>query len=150
MVARTRLHVTLYVHCLACYVLQNLSHWATYAKSPTLNPTRHDLQPRFWFWIVWSFIIPVLQITVLNAGRKYLGTEDLAGKVFVSSGLGGMSGAQPKAAVIAGCIGVIAEVALNTCSFLFSLSLSYLLLGRNSSVRITTRYGLDSSGIEFQ
>jgi len=34
----------------------------------------------------------------------------LAGKVFVSSGLGGMSGAQPKAAVIAGVIGVIAEV----------------------------------------
>jgi urocanate hydratase len=70
-------------------------------------------------------IIPVLQITVLNAGRKYLGTEDLAGKVFVSSGLGGMSGAQPKAAVIAGCIAVIAEVTLNTCSFTFSLSVSY-------------------------
>jgi urocanate hydratase len=51
-------------------------------------------------------------ITVLNAGRKYLGTEDLAGKVFVSSGLGGMSGAQPKATVISGCIGVIAEVSL--------------------------------------
>jgi urocanate hydratase len=51
-----------------------------------------------------------LQITVLNAGRKYLGTEDLTGKVFVTSGLGGMSGAQPKAALIAGCIGVIAEV----------------------------------------
>ncbi|PSN48494.1 hypothetical protein C0J52_14058 [Blattella germanica] len=49
-------------------------------------------------------------ITVLNAGRKYLGTKDLAGKVFVTSGLGGMSGAQAKAAVIAGCIGVIAEV----------------------------------------
>jgi hypothetical protein len=53
-----------------------------------------------------------LQITVLNAGRKYLGTEDMAGRVFVTSGLGGMSGAQPKAAVIAGCIGVIAEVRL--------------------------------------
>jgi len=95
-------------------------------------------------------MIPVLQITVLNAGRKYLGTEDLAGKVFVSSGLGGMSGAQPKAAVIAGCIGVIAEVALNTCFFLFSLSLSYLLLGRNSSVDILiyllTAIGLSSGG----
>lgn len=50
-------------------------------------------------------------ITVLNAGRKIATRgEDLAGKVFVSSGLGGMSGAQPKAAVIAGAIGVIAEI----------------------------------------
>uniref|UniRef100_A0A8C6BWB0 Urocanate hydratase 1 n=1 Tax=Monodon monoceros TaxID=40151 RepID=A0A8C6BWB0_MONMO len=49
-------------------------------------------------------------LTVLNAGRRYLGVQDLAGKVFVTSGLGGMSGAQAKAAVIVGCIGVIAEV----------------------------------------
>ncbi|KAB0362484.1 hypothetical protein FD754_006640 [Muntiacus muntjak] len=49
-------------------------------------------------------------LTVLNAGRRYLGLQDLAGKVFVTSGLGGMSGAQAKAAVIVGCIGVIAEV----------------------------------------
>ncbi|KAH8045463.1 urocanate hydratase [Aureococcus anophagefferens] len=49
-------------------------------------------------------------ITVLKAGRKYLGVDDLAGRVYVSSGLGGMSGAQPKAAVITGAVGVIAEV----------------------------------------
>ncbi|XP_020836805.1 urocanate hydratase [Phascolarctos cinereus] len=49
-------------------------------------------------------------LTVLNAGRCYLGVEDLSGKVFVTSGLGGMSGAQAKASVIAGCVGVIAEV----------------------------------------
>ena len=51
-------------------------------------------------------------ITVMNAGRKRLkpGETDLRGKVFVSSGLGGMSGAQPKAAVIAGVVGVIAEI----------------------------------------
>ncbi|HOW30521.1 MAG TPA: urocanate hydratase, partial [Bacteroidales bacterium] len=36
--------------------------------------------------------------------------DSLAGKLFVSSGLGGMSGAQPKAAVIAGAVGVIAEI----------------------------------------
>ena len=47
---------------------------------------------------------------MLNAGRQHLGSSDLAGKVFVSAGLGGMSGAQPKAATISGCIGVIAEV----------------------------------------
>ena len=56
------------------------------------------------------FIKHAVQITVMNAGRKYLSTESLAGKVFVTSGLGGMSGAQAKAAVIAGCIGVVAEV----------------------------------------
>uniref|UniRef100_A0A0K0FBK5 urocanate hydratase n=1 Tax=Strongyloides venezuelensis TaxID=75913 RepID=A0A0K0FBK5_STRVS len=49
-------------------------------------------------------------ITVLNAGRRYLSTNDLSGKVFVTSGLGGMSGAQAKAAVISGCVGVIAEI----------------------------------------
>ncbi|MGM0463394.1 MAG: urocanate hydratase [Bacteroidota bacterium] len=50
-------------------------------------------------------------ITILNAGRRISGHEaDLKGKLFVSSGLGGMSGAQPKAASIAGVISVIAEV----------------------------------------
>jgi len=50
-------------------------------------------------------------ITILGAGRKISkGKTDLAGKLFVSSGLGGMSGAQAKAAVIAGAIGVIAEI----------------------------------------
>ncbi len=54
-------------------------------------------------------------ITVLNAARMHSekqgqSTTDLRGKVFVSSGLGGMSGAQPKAAVIAGVIGVVAEI----------------------------------------
>lgn len=52
-------------------------------------------------------------ITVLNAGRKISkkkGDTDLRGKLFVTSGLGGMSGAQPKAAVIAGVVGVVAEI----------------------------------------
>ncbi|WP_300439342.1 urocanate hydratase [Christiangramia sp.] len=50
-------------------------------------------------------------ITVLNAGRKISKTgEGLEGKLFVTSGLGGMSGAQPKAGNIAGCITVCAEV----------------------------------------
>ncbi len=50
-------------------------------------------------------------ITVLNAGRKISKDgEGLAGKIFVTSGLGGMSGAQPKAGNIAGCITVCAEV----------------------------------------
>ena len=51
-------------------------------------------------------------ITVLNAGRltDKAASSGLAGKVYVTSGLGGMSGAQPKAAVIAGAIGVVAEI----------------------------------------
>ena len=50
-------------------------------------------------------------ITILNAGRKISKTgEGLEGKLFISSGLGGMSGAQPKAAKIAGCISIVAEV----------------------------------------
>jgi urocanate hydratase len=50
-------------------------------------------------------------ITVLNAGRKIAKDgEDLAGKLFLTSGLGGMSGAQPKAGNIAGCITVCAEI----------------------------------------
>ena len=51
-------------------------------------------------------------ITVLNAGRKIMkpGEKGLAGKIYVTSGLGGMSGAQPKATVIAGGICLIAEI----------------------------------------
>ena len=56
-------------------------------------------------------------ITVLNAGRmidrkrgKTSASDGLAGKLFVTAGLGGMSGAQPKAANIAGCVSITAEV----------------------------------------
>ncbi len=49
-------------------------------------------------------------ITLLNAGRRMGMGDDLSGRVFITSGLGGMSGAQAIAAVITGCIGVIAEV----------------------------------------
>jgi len=50
-------------------------------------------------------------ITVMNAFRNRLKEgESIAGKIFLTSGLGGMSGAQPKAGNIAGCITVCAEV----------------------------------------
>jgi urocanate hydratase len=50
-------------------------------------------------------------ITLLNAGRlKGLGAENLKGVSFITSGLGGMSGAQSKAMVITGATGIIAEV----------------------------------------
>jgi urocanate hydratase len=48
-------------------------------------------------------------ITLLNAARMR-GNGEISGKIFISSGLGGMSGAQPKAAVIAGMVAVIAEI----------------------------------------
>jgi urocanate hydratase len=66
-----------------------------------------------WMYIGPQGIVHGTYITVLNAGRKYLNIasdEDLRGKLFITSGLGGMSGAQAKAVEIAGGIGVIAEV----------------------------------------
>lgn len=50
-------------------------------------------------------------ITVMNAARKKFKTEEeRKGKLFVTCGLGGMSGAQPKAAKIAGLVSIIAEI----------------------------------------
>ena len=53
-------------------------------------------------------------ITVLNAARKQMGSnksqDGIKGMLFVSSGLGGMSGAQPKAGNIAGVVSVVAEI----------------------------------------
>jgi len=66
-----------------------------------------------WMYIGPQGIVHGTYITLLNAGRLYLGLsedKDLKGKVFLTSGLGGMSGAQAKAIEIAGGIGLIAEV----------------------------------------
>jgi urocanate hydratase len=66
-----------------------------------------------WMYIGPQGIVHGTYITLLNAGRKYLGIpedKDLRGVCFVTSGLGGMSGAQAKAIEIAGGVGVIAEV----------------------------------------
>ncbi len=66
-----------------------------------------------WMYIGPQGIVHGTFNTLLNAGRLKLGIPpegDLRGRLFVSSGLGGMSGAQPKAAEIAGAVSVIAEV----------------------------------------
>lgn len=56
-------------------------------------------------------------ITVMNAFRKVLNKgEDSKGKIFLTAGLGGMSGAQPKAGNIANCITVCAEVNANAAT----------------------------------
>ncbi len=66
-----------------------------------------------WMYIGPQGIVHGTFNTLLNAGRKVLGIpadQDLAGHLFVTSGLGGMSGAQPKAIEIAGGVGIVAEV----------------------------------------
>jgi urocanate hydratase len=66
-----------------------------------------------WMYIGPQGIVHGTFNTLLNAGRLKLGVRpdgDLAGKLFVSSGLGGMSGAQGKAAVIARAASIIAEL----------------------------------------
>jgi urocanate hydratase len=66
-----------------------------------------------WMYIGPQGIVHGTFNTILTAGRLKLGvpkTGDLAGKLFVTSGLGGMSGAQGKAIEIAGGVGIIAEV----------------------------------------
>lgn len=66
-----------------------------------------------WMYIGSQGIVHGTFNTLLNAGRLKLGIpqdKDLRGHLFVSSGLGGMSGAQPKAAVIAGAVCIVAEV----------------------------------------
>ncbi len=66
-----------------------------------------------WMYIGPQGIVHGTYITLLNAGRLFLGIPEdrnLKGHLYISSGLGGMSGAQAKAVEIAGGVGVIAEV----------------------------------------
>jgi len=69
-----------------------------------------------WMYIGPQGIVHGTFNTILNAARKMLKVApnaDLSGLLFVSSGLGGMSGAQPKAAEISGCVSIVAEVDLS-------------------------------------
>ncbi|XP_005547959.3 urocanate hydratase isoform X4 [Macaca fascicularis] len=92
-------------------VIPNYSSRMEYEKLFALGVTMYgQMTAGSYCYIGPQGIVHGTVLTVLNAARRYLGIEDLAGKVFVTSGLGGMSGAQAKAAVIVGCIGVIAEV----------------------------------------
>ena len=66
-----------------------------------------------WMYIGPQGIVHGTFNTLINAGRKELGIpedRDLTGHLFITSGLGGMSGAQPKAVEIANGVGIIAEV----------------------------------------
>lgn len=95
-------------------VIPNYSSKADYDRMSALGVTSYgQMTAGSFMYIGPQGIVHGTTITLLNAGRLYLGLEpgrNLSGKVFVTSGLGGMSGAQAKAAVIAGAVCVVAEV----------------------------------------
>ena len=97
-------------------VIPNYSSNDDYTRAAALGVTMYgQMTAGSYMYIGPQGIVHGTTITILGAGRLYLGDGDsgaspLAGKVYLSSGLGGMSGAQGRAAVIAGCIGVIAEI----------------------------------------
>lgn len=89
----------------------NIKDWEIAAQMGVAN--YGQMTAGGWMYIGPQGIVHGTFNTLLNAGRQQLGIPQdgtLAGKLFVSSGLGGMSGAQPKAADIAGAVSIIAEV----------------------------------------
>ena len=93
-------------------MIPNYSKQDDWEKYNALGVTQYgQMTAGSYMYIGPQGIVHGTTITVLNAGRMIAKHgEDLAGKLFVTSGLGGMSGAQPKAGNIAGCITVCAEV----------------------------------------
>jgi len=93
-------------------MIPNYSKQDDWEKFNALGVTQYgQMTAGSYMYIGPQGIVHGTTITLLNGGRMIAKEgESLAGKVFVSSGLGGMSGAQPKAGNIAGCISVIAEV----------------------------------------
>lgn len=93
-------------------MIPNYSSKDDYERFNALGVTQYgQMTAGSYMYIGPQGIVHGTTITILNAGRiisKH--GEGLSGKLFVSSGLGGMSGAQAKASVIAGAVGVIAEV----------------------------------------
>lgn len=93
-------------------MIPNYSKQDDWEKYNALGVTQYgQMTAGSYMYIGPQGIVHGTTITVLNAGRKIAKKgESLAGKLFVTSGLGGMSGAQPKAGNISGCITVVAEV----------------------------------------
>ena len=92
-------------------MFDNLADWEVAEQMGVAN--YGQMTAGGWMYIGPQGIVHGTFNTILNAGRKYLGLgemDDLRGHTFVSSGLGGMSGAQPKAANIANAVGIFAEV----------------------------------------
>jgi len=93
-------------------MIPNYSKQDDWEKYNALGVTQYgQMTAGSYMYIGPQGIVHGTNITILNAGRRISKQgEGLTGKIFVTSGLGGMSGAQPKAGNIAGCITVIAEV----------------------------------------
>lgn len=93
-------------------MIPNYSKQDDWEKYNALGVTQYgQMTAGSYMYIGPQGIVHGTTITVLNAGRKISKAgEGLEGKLFVTSGLGGMSGAQPKAGNISGCITVVAEV----------------------------------------
>lgn len=91
-------------------VIPNYSGRDDYEKMNALGVSQYgQMTAGSFMYIGPQGIVHGTTITVMNAARLH-SPGDFAGKVFVTSGLGGMSGAQPKATVIAGMICVVAEI----------------------------------------
>ena len=86
----------------------------TWAKATAMGCSSYgQMTAGGWMYIGPQGIVHGTFNTLINAGRKELGIpedRDLTGHIFITSGLGGMSGAQPKAVEIANGVGIIAEV----------------------------------------
>ena len=95
-------------------VIPNYSSQLDYEKMNALGVTQFgQMTAGSYMYIGPQGIVHGTTITLLNAARKYLDIDidsNLSGILFITSGLGGMSGAQAKAAVIAGAVCIIAEV----------------------------------------
>tara|TARA_Y100001970_G_scaffold166768_1_gene204098 strand:- start:108464 stop:110287 length:1824 start_codon:yes stop_codon:yes gene_type:complete len=98
-------------------VIPNHSKQSDYEKFNALGVSQYgQMTAGSYMYIGPQGIVHGTTITILNAARKYLnisGDDDLGGILFVTSGLGGMSGAQPKAAVICGAVCLVAETNLH-------------------------------------
>ena len=93
-------------------MVPNYSKPDDYEKYNALGVTQYgQMTAGSFMYIGPQGIVHGTTITILNASRKIdSSAEDLSGKIFVTSGLGGMSGAQPKAGVIAKGVCIVAEV----------------------------------------
>ncbi len=92
-------------------VVPNYSKQEDYERMNALGVTQYgQMTAGSYMYIGPQGIVHGTTITIMNAARKYLHRDNLQGVTFVTSGLGGMSGAQAKAAVIAGAICLVAEI----------------------------------------
>ena len=95
-------------------VIPNYSSQKDYERMSALGVSQYgQMTAGSYMYIGPQGIVHGTTITILNAARKYLGRtseQGLGGVLYVTSGLGGMSGAQAKAAVISGAVCLIAEI----------------------------------------